>query len=306
MAIERARKRKKSNVFETARELAPPKDKSSLSNDEVAQVLARRANAQSDMLMWKQLLTQAHRWATPNSNAWYNLYLPIVPPARNLGAPVADLTLVIAHRRLQSKILTGMIPKGTQWMRFVPGDRYQEGTDEYIQVQKMADLLTEKFFNLLDRSRFYLSSSEAMSDALISTGFMCINEGTKEDPFIIYSVSDALVMIEGNAMGGVCGLFRDWKMVLVAEIPHIWKDAILPPGNDKKDKINIYECSYIDWDADEAERYVYAVITENAEVLYVARDASGLWCSLVKTVVVGHRLKQPPPLQRLTKQFKMR
>jgi hypothetical protein len=126
---------------------------------------------------------------------------------------------------------------------------------------------------------------------------MVINEGTREDPFKISSVSDALVMIEGDAMGGVCGLFRDWKLVTVAQIPHIWKDAIMPPGSEAKDKVNIYECSYIDWEADESERYVYAVITENEEVLYVARDASWPWIYFRMMVLPGENRGRGPSLE---------
>ena len=298
MAIDRIRKKKSSsNVIDAAKALVPKRERSTLTTEEVQMVVARRAEAMADMLLWKQLLTQAHRWATPNANAWYNLYLPIVPPARNLGAPVADLTLVIAHRRLLAKLMVGMIPKGQQWMKFVPGDRFEAGTPAYIEAQKASDLLTNKFFDLLDKSRFYLAASEAMSDCLISTGFMCINEGTREDPFKITSVSDALVMIEGDAMGGVCGLYRDWKLVLVAQIPHIWKEARMPPGSVAKDKVNIYECSYIDWEADENERYVYAVITENQEVLYVARDASWPWIYFRMSVLPGENRGRGPSLE---------
>jgi len=297
MATTRVRKPKTTNVIDTARAMTPKKDKSTLSTEEVESVIARRVEAMADMLQWKSLLTQAHRWATPNSNAWVNLYLPIVPPARNLGAPVADLTLVIAHRRLLAKMLTGMIPKGQQWMRFVPGDTFEEGSQAYVKAQLACDLLTNKFFNLLDKSRFYLASSEAMSDALISTGFMCINEGTREDPFLFTSVSDALVMIEGDAMGGICGLYRDWVQVLIAQIPHIWKDAKLPSGSELKDKVNIYECSYIDWAADKEERYVYAILTENQEVLYVARDASWPWIYFRMSVLPGENRGRGPSLE---------
>jgi len=291
------RKRRNSKVLDTAKALIPVREKNTLSTEEVQHVFERRISAQADMLMWKQLLTQAHRWATPNSNAWYNLYLPIVPPARNLGAPVADLTLVVAHRRLLAKMLTGMIPKGQQWMRFVPGDKFTEGTPAFINAQAACDRLTNKFFNLLDKSRFYLAGSEAISDCLISTGFMCCNEGTREQPFNFTSVSDALVMIEGDAMGGVCGLFRDWKLVLVAQIPHIWPDAKLPPGSEMKDKVTIYECSYVDWEADENERYVYAVVTENEEVLYVARDASWPWIYFRMMVLPGENRGRGPSLE---------
>ena len=289
--------RKKTNMIDAAKSMVPAKDKSTLTTEDVQHVLERRGNAMSDMLLWKQLLTQAHRWATPNANAWYNLYLPIVPPARNLGAPVADLTLVIAHRRLLAKMLTGMIPKGQQWMRFVPGDKFQEGSEAYVKAQSAADLLTEKFFNLLDKSRFYLAASEALSDCLISTGFMTINEGTREDPFKFCSVSDALAMVEGDAMGGICGIFRDWKLVTIAQIPHIWGEARMPAGSEMKDKVNLHECSFVDWEADEQERYVYAVLTEQGEVLYVARDASWPWVYFRMSVLPGENRGRGPSLE---------
>ena len=104
-------------------------------------------------------------------------------------------------------------------------------------------------------------------------------------------------MIEGDAMGGICGLFRDWKLVLVDQIPHIWRDAKKPFGSIGTDKVNIYECSYIDWTADEHDRYVYAVITENEEVLYVARDASWPWIYFRMMVLPGENRGRGPSLE---------
>lgn len=285
------------NYIDTVKAMTASNGGGTLSDDQISMVMNRRNAAQADALLWKGLLDQAHRWATPNMNSWRDAQLPLVAPAANLGAPVADLTLIIAHRRLLSKLLVGMIPKGQQWFKFMPGDKYESGTELYDRVQKMADLFTDKFFKLLDRSRFYLCASEALSDCLISTGFMTLNEGTKDNPFLFSSISDAYVLVEGDAMGGICGLYRDWVNVTVGQIPHIWPNAKKPSDAQSTDTVTIYECSYVDWDADESKRYVYALLTTNREVLYVAREASWPWIYFRMSVLPGETRGRGPSLE---------
>lgn len=300
MPIDQLKKAKKSaNVFQY---VEGKKDSTILSPEDLAQVLARRTEANTEMLMWKNILDQAHTYATPNNNSWRNSTLQnstisTVFPGQDYGAPVYDLALPIAHRRLLSKMLVGMIPKAQQWMRFEPGDDFLEGTPEYQQVAALADILSEQFFKILDRSNFYLAASEAMSDCLISTGFMTINEGTRENPFRFASVSDSQVMVEGDPMGGISAIFRDWLDVKVGQIHSIWKDANKPKEKKDSDVVTIFECSYIDWSAKEDERYCYALISTGDEVLYFTRSKSWPWVYFRMMVLPGEVRGRGPSLE---------
>ncbi len=296
MALKEINKAKKAtNIFKSFDDKNKDERKT-LNSNQIDEVLERRNVAQTTLLEWKNILDQAHTYATPNGNVWRNVNIGIPLPGQNKGAPVYDLTLPIAHRRLVSKMLMGMIPKGSKWLNFVPGEVFQEDSEEFEIANRFATNFTTEFLKLLDKSKFYLATSESLSDALISTGFMTINEGTKEDPFRFSSVADALVMVEGDGTGDISGLFRDWLKMNVGRIPSIWPHAKLPSGLDKKDLVDVYECSYIDWDARDDQKYCYALITGANELLYFARSDSWPWIYFRMYVLPGESRGRGPSL----------
>lgn len=295
--VSKATKATKSGNFYKQIKEQERKGREIVSSNEVAQVMTRRTSAKTNMLKWFDLLSQAYKYATPNADSWRNAAINPILPGQNLGAPVYDLTLPIAHRRLLAKMLIGMIPKGQPWLRFVPGDNFLKGTEEYQEVQKISDALSEVFFKLLDKSRFYLATSEAMSDCLVSTGFMTINFGTKENPFKFNAVTSADVMVEADSEGGYSGIFRDWLQVCVGEIQHIWPEAKRPATKQTHEKVDLYECSYVDWDADEDERYCYLVTTSQQEVLLHTRSKSWPWIYFRMHVLPGEDRGRGPSLE---------
>src|SRR5690606_27105258 len=162
-----------------------------------------------------------------------------------------------------------MVPQGQPWLKFMPGDAFgDEKSSDYMRALSATQKFTDQFFNILDRSNFYLAVGEAMSDTVISTGILAINEGDRRNPLRFEACPVSQVMLEGNPLGGIDGVYRDWYDIRVDYIPILWPQAKAPSNKKMDDKVNLYECSYIDHRAPINEKYKYAVITDQKEVLY--------------------------------------
>jgi len=240
-------------------------------------IMDRRSKAKCDLDMWRGLLETAYSYAVPNYNPWVNLGRGgAVTPGDQLNADIYDLTLPIAHQKLVNKMLVGMVPQGQQWLKYMPGEAFgDENSSDYMRALGATQKFTDQYFNILDRSNFYLAVAESMSDTVISTGILAINEGTYKNPFRFEACPVSQVMLEGNPLGGIDGVFRDWYDVRVDYIPMLWPKAKAPSNKKEDDKINIYECCYVDHKAPKNEQYKYAILTDQKEVLF--EDASASW-----------------------------
>src|SRR5690606_6259553 len=141
-------------------------------------------DAKADLDKWRSLLQNAYHYAIPNYNPFSNYRRAgLDAPGQQQNADIYNLTLPIAHKRLADKMLMGLVPQGTQWVKFVPGDDF--GTPDsasYAKALEATQMMTDKFFKILDRSNFYLAVGESLNDVLISTGVLSINEGTRRNP----------------------------------------------------------------------------------------------------------------------------
>ncbi len=263
------------NVFALMR-MANPKPELNINS-----LMNRRTKAKADLDMWRSLLETAYSYAVPNYNPWINMGRGgAITPGTNLNSDIYDLTLPIAHQKLVNKMLVGMVPQGQQWLKFTPGDAFgDENSSDYMKALSATQKFTDQYFNILDKSNFYLAVAESMSDTLLSTGILAINEGSYQNPFRFEACPVSQVMLEGNPMGGIDGVFRDWFDVTVDYIPLLWPKARAPSNKKNDDKVNIYECSYVDHTADPSARYKYAILTDQKEVLL--EDASSSWAWVI-------------------------
>ncbi len=263
------------NVFAMMKASAPKPELN------INMLLDRRTKARGDLDMWRSLLETAYGYAVPNYNPWINMGRGgAITPGTNLNAGIYDLTLPIAHNKLVNKMLVGMVPQGQQWLKYMPGDAFgDENSSSYMRALSATQKFTDQYFNILDRSNFYLAVAESMSDTVISTGILAINEGTYKNPLRFEACPVSQVMLEGNPLGGIDGVFRDWYDVKVNYIPILWPKAKAPSNKKDDDKVNIYECSYVDHQAPAKERYKYAVLTDQKEILF--EDASPSWAWVV-------------------------
>lgn len=249
----------------------------------INRLVAMRTAAKSDLDMWRAILETSYHYAMPNYNPFENYGLAgMLTPGQEYNADIYDLTLPIAHKRLADKMLMNMVPQGQQWVKFTPGDEFGEpGTPLYQKALDATQRMTDHFFKIVDRSNFYLAVGESLQDVLISTGIIAVNEGNIRKPVRYEAVPASHVMFQGDAEGQVDAVFRDWYKVRVENIKSMWpaiKDEDIGKLNKKpQDELDLWECAWIDYDADEKERYQYVVMTSATQVLLEQKSSSWPW-----------------------------
>lgn len=246
----------------------------------INRIMAMRTAAKSDLDMWRAILETAYHYAMPNYNPFENYGLAgMLTPGQEYNADIYDLTLPIAHKRLADKMLMNMVPQGQQWCKFTPGDEFGEpGTALHQRALDATQRMTDHFFKILNRSNFYLAVGESLQDCLISTGIIAVNEGNIRKPVRYEAVPASHVMFQGDAEGQVDAVFRDWYGVRIENIKSMWADANVEPLHKKpEDKVDIWECAWVDYAAKDEERYQYVVMTSATDVLVERKSSSWPW-----------------------------
>lgn len=289
------KKRDNTKLFEEIRKETKPKL-------DVKKVVRMRSDAKTELDLWRSILQTAYHYAMPDYNPFENMGLAgFLTPGQQYDADIYDLTLPIAHKRLADKMLMNMVPQGQQWCKFKPGDAFgEEGTPDYQRALEATQKMTDHFFKILDRSNFYLAVGESLQDALISTGVMAINEGTKKNPLRYEAVPPAQVMFRGNALGEIDGIFRDWFQIRVENIKAMWawiKDEDIAKLKKKPDdKIDIWENAWVDYDAPDEERYKYVIMSSNLIVLSDQSHSSWPWVTYRMRRLTGEIRGRGPSL----------
>lgn len=265
----------------------------------INRIVSRHDKAKGDLNQWRDILESAYHLALPDYNPFENYGSGgAVVKGNRYSGDIYDLTLPIAHQQLSDKMLMGLVPQGQQWMKFKPGERFGEPESaEYEKALEATQNMTDHFFRILDRSNFYTSVSESLSDVLISTGVLSINEGTRHSPLKFESVPASHVMFEGNSDGGIDAVFRDWMSVRVENIKQMWPEATTPHNKDIDDKVNIWECAYIDYSAADKDRYKYVVMTTAKEVLLEQSNPSWPWVVYRMGKMTGETRGRGPTLR---------
>ena len=256
-------------------------DKATKPKLDISRLVSRRSDAKGDLDKWRSLLETAYHYAIPNYNPFENYGLGgQETPGQQYDSDVYDLTLHIAHQRLADKMLMGLAPQGQQWVKFKPGDLFGDPkSSSYVRALSETQRMTDNYFKIIDRSNFYTAFRESLDDVLVSTGNLVINEGTRRQPIKFEAGPPSHVLYSGNAEGGIDAVYRDWYDVRVSNIKHLWPNADLTKlnGKDAEQKINLWEISYIDYDAPEKERYKYVLMTDGKEVLLEESSSSWPW-----------------------------
>lgn len=266
-------KRDNTNLFKELKRQSKPKL-------DIRRLCAMRDAAKTELDLWRSILETAYHYAMPNYNPFVNYGKGgALTPGQLYNANIYDQTLPIAHKRLADKMLMSMTPQGQQWVKFTPGDKFGEPDSvEYERALDATQRMTDHFFKILDRSNFYQAVAESLNDCLISTGIMAINEGTKKNPLRFESVPPSQVMFQGDAEGQVDAVFRDWYQVRIENIKSMWPKAEVDILRKKpEEKIDVWECAFVDYEADDDERYQYVIMTSSKEILYQQASSSWPW-----------------------------
>jgi hypothetical protein len=87
--------------------------------------------------------------------------------------------------------------------------------------------------------------------------------------------------------------------VRVDYIQQVWPNAKRPHNKEAKDKVNIYECSYIDYDAEEDVMFKYVVMTSAREILEESEGPSWPWVIFRMRKLTGENRGRGPSLDAM-------
>jgi len=191
-------------------------------------LISRRNNAVNEVQRWRTLLDKVYTYAAPNMNSWKDSGSQGQPPqskGQNLTANLYDLTLEIGTRTFVNRLVNAIFPQNERWLRFTPGSAVEE--EYYDEAARLVEKLTDKFFDAIDNSNFYLAIPEALEEMAISTGCLQINEGDDDEPLVFCSVPSNSIAYEVGIDGSFRGYYRDFVGISVDEILSFWPDAVI-------------------------------------------------------------------------------
>lgn len=121
-------------------------------------------------------------------------------------------------------IIGALCPPGSQWSEVTYGNAVPEARQEAIA--KATEKITETVFEKLEQSLFETELHSAVHDLMVSTMFLAIDEGTRENPFIVKagSLDDCFPVL--GASGQVENVYRRCKY-RPQDIKRQWRGARL-------------------------------------------------------------------------------
>lgn len=191
----------------------------------VVRCLKRRNHALSLKQQWGSLFQKTYRLSQPNRNVFDLRPIGQNPGTYNIqGQDVAwyvfDLTLANATNIWVNQIVNALCPAGKQWLKFVSGNEIKDEAKD--EVDKALQKRTEMFFSFLHKSNFQEVVQECFYDTAVSTGFMTINEGTADKPFVFGSNPPDAIYADEGVYGVFDAYYRDWVRLNMDHAEVMW------------------------------------------------------------------------------------
>lgn len=243
--------------------------------DEIDRLIKRRKAAVTRKQMWGNLFQKTYRLSQPNRNVFDMRPIGANPGTYNVeGMDIAwyvfDLTLAHATDTWVNEIVTALCPKGKKWLSFVSGTEIPK--EQRDEIDKKLQERTDLFFKYLHKSNFQDIVHECFFDTAVSTGFMTINPGTIDKPWIFASNPPDCVYAEEGPYGTFDAYFRDHTRMHLHHAKVIWPGFIEPNNlaRDMNDELTVtlYEIMYYDYDK---KNWQYRVIDSNSHALCYKR-----------------------------------
>lgn len=256
--------------------MANPPPTEALQLDEVTWLLVRRKAAVTKKLMFGNLFQKTYRLSQPNRNVFDLRPIGANPGTYNIeGQDIAwyvfDLTLAHATDTWVNEIVTALCPKGKQWFKFVAGTDVPE--EQKADVDKALQARTDLFFQYLKASNFQNIVHECFFDTAVSTGFMTINPGDKDKPWIFASNPPDCVFAEEGPYGVYDAYFRDHTRMKLQHADVMWPGFITPNNlaRDSNDEftITLYEMMYYDYDK---KMWEYRIVHQDSSSICYRRS----------------------------------
>lgn len=252
-----------------------PRPTEALPLDEVTWLLNRRKAAVTRKQMWGNLFQKTYRLSQPNRNVFDMRPIGANPGTYNVeGMDIAwyvfDLTLAHATDTWVNEIVTALCPKGKKWLKFIAGSEIPK--DQVDEVNKKLQERTDLFFKYLNKSNFQDIVHECFFDTAVSTGFMTINPGSVDKPWIFASNPPDCVYAEEGPYGTFDAYYRDHTRMHLDHAKVMWP-GFKEPTNLARDSndaltITVYEIMFYDY---RKKTWEYRIIHSDTETLCYQR-----------------------------------
>lgn len=201
----------------------------------------RYTSAKSTMDLWLSRLTDIYDLFFPYRNDIY--YKAEASSRQN---QIFDETGMMSAKQFASNLQSILMPSFQRWIELIPGkaisehSAFKENPDELKKIKEKLQQDTEILFDYLDSSDFSNSIAEAFQDLTVGTGFLQINEGSIEEPFIFKSIPIGKIIASEGSDGRLQNFWREWEIPLI-DILQKWPLLKMPSRYNSRLKETPYE-----------------------------------------------------------------
>lgn len=234
--------------------------------DKIRSYLNRYKSAKSESDEWMSTIQNAYKYAIPQQVTYYDQ-----DTGQQEGYDIYDSTLADALNVFSGRMVSRMIPQGTQWIKLVSGPDVPE--QEKTNIERELSNKTELFFRYVDRSNFYSTMPGAFKDWAIGTMVLVCNETDDlDDPMVFSAVPIDQVYLEKSSTGVIKTVFRRHENFIAREIEEQWfrskvdEEISYRINNDVNYKINLIEANV--WDF-KKKKNNYVVMSEDGEHVFL-------------------------------------
>lgn len=249
-------------------------------------------------------MRDVYKYAMPNRDMMYNM-----TEGGDRNAEIFDSTAVDSTSNFANFIHSSFTPGEYRWMEFSAGNEVPPAQKE--RVQTLLDVVTERFFQLLQATNFDTEINQCYHDLAGGNAVLGIRDygkfGSDEAPATFVATPPYEVYILEGREGHVSMVFRVFD-VEPHRISTIWPDAKIPANSTKYGTVNSYgpadskvkmvEACYYDY---ETKIYRYSVFDHaNKEHLFV--DVENMYASWIVfrwSVVTGEIYGRGPLMNAL-------
>ena len=247
----------------------------------VPQLMEGEDSAIKDRLLWEGTWSECYDYTMPGGNGFTK------SSRGDRGDDlIFDETAVVGVQEFTSRMVQGVVPNNSRWVRLEPAPSASRDLDEQQlkEIQGNLDDVNAYVFEIINNSNFSTETHEAFHDLAVSTGNMVIEEGDSYQPVKFSAVPLSDVALERGPFDGVSAQYRKRKMK-ISLVKVIWPNGTLNQemsrmANEKpNEEVVLSEVTYRDWSRPDEFVYYYCVYDRKTKHKVFSEELVGLGSS---------------------------
>ncbi len=221
---------------------------------------------------WEDMWQEAYDFSMPNRSGFYE---DETKGSKNTD-DILDSTAVHALTDFTSRIRSGVVPDGAQWIDLRPGTDFdgEESDGEITEEIKLGlQEIQDDIFNGLSESNASSEMDEAITEMAVGTGVLHVEDGGVDAPFRFTAVPLSEVYINQGPFGAIDEIYRPLK-VRGSNIKIKWPEAKIPETlaakikDEPRKMIDLVEATFRDWTSNE-HQFKHQIIWKDEKHLLI-------------------------------------